>query len=103
MTILQDFFLMILLEILMTVKKTLKETVIENIFFSSVNIINYRVLIDNRKFYDQPVNDQIKKYEEVRKIATGQRDNYATGCLLDYQYFKDDEQLIAVDLSKQKS
>ena len=103
MTILQDFFLMILLEILMTVKKTLNETVIENIFFSSVNIINYRVLIDNRKFYDQPVNDQIKKYEEVRKIATGQRDNYATGCLLDYQYFKDDEQLIAVDLSKQKS
>ena len=87
----------------MTVKKTLNETVIENIFFSSVNIINYRVLIDNRKFYDQPVNDQIKKYEEVRKIATGQRDNYATGCLLDYQYFKDDEQLIAVDLSKQKS
>ena len=87
----------------MTVKKTLKETVIENFFFLSVNIINYRVLIDNRKFYDQPVNDQIKKYEEVRKIATGQRDNYATGCLLDYQYFKDDEQLIAVDLSKQKS
>ena len=103
MTILQDFILMILLEILMTVKKTLKETVIENFFFLSVNIINYRVLIDNRKFYDQPVNDQIKKYEEVRKIATGQRDNYATGCLLDYQYFKDDEQLIAVDLSKQKS
>ena len=103
MTILQDFILMILLEILMTVKKTLKETVIENFFFLSVTIINYRVLIDNRKFYDQPVNDQIKKYEEVRKIATGQRDNYATGCLLDYQYFKDDEQLIAVDLSKQKS
>ena len=46
--------------------------------------------------------DQIKKYEEIRKIATGQRVYYTTGCLLDYQYFKDHYRLIAVDLSKQK-
>ena len=46
--------------------------------------------------------DQIKKYDETRKIATGKGGNYATGCLLDYQYFKDHYQLIAVDLSKQK-
>ena len=103
MTILQDFILMILLEILMMVKKNVERNSHRNFFFSSVNIINYRVLIDSRKFYDQPVNDQIKKYEEVIKIETGQRDDYATGCLLDYQYFKDDEQLIAVDLSKQKN
>ena len=81
----------------------LKETVIENICFSRANITNYNVLIDGRKFYNQPINDQIKKYEEIRKIATGQGDDYTTGCLLDYQYFKDDEQLIAVDLSKQKN
>ena len=44
----------------------------------------------------------MRKYGEVRKIATGKGDDYTTGCLLDYQYFKDNYQLIAVDLSKQK-
>ena len=43
-----------------------------------------------------------KKYDEVRKIAAGKGDDYTTGCLLDYQYFKDHYQLIAVDLSRQK-
>ena len=45
------------------------------------------------------MNDQIKKNNE---IATGKRGDYTTGCLLDYQYFKDHYQLIAIDLSKQK-
>ena len=40
--------------------------------------------------------------DEIRKIATGKGDDYTTGCLLDYQYFKDHYQLIAVDLSRQK-
>ena len=53
-------------------------------------------------FYDQPINDQIKKYDEIRKIATGKGDDYTTGCLLDCQYFKDHYHLTAVDLSKQK-
>ena len=55
-----------------------------------------------RNFYDHPINDQIKKYDKIRKTATGQGDDYTTGCLLDYQYFKDQYQLIAVDFSKQK-
>ena len=71
-------------------------------FLPRVDITNYNVLIDGRNFYDEPVNDQIKKYDEIRKIATGKGDNYMAGCLLDYQYFKDHYQLIAVDLSKQK-
>ena len=71
-------------------------------FLPRLDITNYNVLIDGRNFYDQPINDQIKKYDEIRKIATGKGDNYTTGCLLDYQYFKDHYQLIAVDLSKQK-
>ena len=70
-------------------------------FLSRVSITNYNVLIGGRNFYDQPINDQIKKYDEIRKIATGKGDDYTTGCLLDYQYFKDHYQLIAVDLSKQ--
>ena len=71
-------------------------------FLPRVNITNYNVLIDGRNFYDQPINDQIKKYDEIRKIATGKGDDYTTGCLIDYQYFKDHYQLIAVDLSTQK-
>ena len=55
---------------------------------------NYNILIDGRNFYDQSINDIIKKYDETRKIATGQGDDYTTGYLLDYQYFKDRLMLI---------
>ena len=44
----------------------------------------------------------IKQYDEIRKVSTGYGDDYTTGCLLDYAYFKDNYRLIAVDLSKQK-
>ena len=57
-------------------------------FVPPVDITSYNVLIDGRNFYDQPINDSIRKYDEIRKIATGKGDNYATGCLLDYDYFK---------------
>ena len=73
-----------------------------NYFLPRVDITNYNVLIDARNFHDQLINDQIKKYDEVRKTATGKRYDYTTGCLLDYQYFKYHYQLTAVDLSKQK-
>ena len=53
-----------------------------------VDIINYNVLTDGRKFCDQPINDSFRKYDEIRKIAIGKGDNYANGCLLDYDYFK---------------
>ena len=72
-------------------------------FLPSVNITNYNVLIDGRIFYNQTINDLVKQYDEIRKIATGQGDDYATGCLLDYQFFKDHYNLIAMDLSKQKN
>ena len=48
------------------------------------------------------IDHEIKKDDEIRKIATGKGDDFTTGCLLDYQYFKDHYQLVAVDLSKQK-
>ena len=71
-------------------------------FLPRVNITNYNVLINGRNFYDQPINDQIKQFDKIRKIPTGQGNDYTTGCLLDYQYFKDHYNLIALDLSKQK-
>ena len=49
-------------------------------FLPRVNITNYNVLIDGRNFYDQPINDQIKKYNEIRKTVTEQGDDYITGC-----------------------
>ena len=71
-------------------------------FLPRVKIENYNIEIDGRNFYDQPINDSIKQYEEVRKVSTGQGHDYTTGCSLHYAYFKNDFRLIAVDLSKQK-
>ena len=48
------------------------------------------------------VNDSIKQYNEIRKISTGQGDDYTTGCLLDFVYFEKNYRFIAADLSKQK-
>ena len=75
----------------------------EKIFLPRGDIKNYNVLIDGRNFYDQPINDITKQYDEIRKISTGYDDVYTTGSLLDYTYFKDNYRLIAVDLSKQKA
>ena len=72
-------------------------------FLPSVKIENYNIEIDGRNFYDQPINDSIKQYDEVRKISTGQGDDYTTGCLLDYSYFRTNYRLIAADLSKRKA
>ena len=60
------------------------------------------MLIDGRNFYHQPINDSIRRYDEIRKISTGKGDNYVSGCLLDYDYFEKNHQFIAVDLSKQR-
>ena len=72
-------------------------------FLPRGEIKNYNVLIDGRNFYDQPIKDLIKQYDEVRKVSTRQDKDYTTGCLLDYAYFKDNYKLIAADLSKQKA
>ena len=71
-------------------------------FLPRLKIENYNIEIDGRNFYDQPVNDAIKQYDEIRKISTGQGDDYTTGCLLDFAYFEKKYRLIAADLSKQK-
>ena len=51
----------------------------------------------------QPIINDIKTYENIRKVATGQGDDYITGCLLDYLSFKENYKMIAIDLSKQQS
>ena len=59
------------------------------------------VMIEVRNFFNQPINSMNKTYENVRKIATGKGDDYTTGCLLDYPYFKENYKMIAIDLSRQ--
>ena len=75
----------------------------EKYFLQRVNIQNYKIEIDGRNFYDQPIIDSIKQYDEIRKILTGQDDDYTTGCLLDFDYFEKNYRLITADLSKQKA
>ena len=55
----------------------------KNYFLPRGKINNYNLLIDGRNFYNQPINDLIKQYDEVRKVSAWQGDNYTTGCLLD--------------------
>ena len=71
-------------------------------FRPKIKIQKYKVEIDGRNLYDQAINDLIQQYDEIRKISTGQGDDYTTGCLLDFAYFKNNYRLIAADLSKQK-
>ena len=59
-------------------------------------------MIDGKNFFDQPINSDLKTYENIRRIATGQGDDYTTGCLLDYYYFKETYKMIAIDLSKKQ-
>ena len=59
-------------------------------------------MIAGKNFFDEPIkNDKITR-NNIRKIATGQGDDYTTGCLLDYVYFKKYYKMIAIDLSKQQ-
>ena len=59
-------------------------------------------MVDWGNFFDQPVRNDLIADDNIRKIATGQGDNYTTGCLLDYNYFKKYYKMIAIYLSKQQ-
>ena len=45
-------------------------------------------MIDARSFFDQPVKNDLRTYDSIWRIATGQGDDYISGCLLDYPYSK---------------
>ena len=60
----------------------------KKLFLPRGEINNYNVFIDWRNLYDQPINDLIKQYYEVRKVSTGNGDDYTTGCLLDLCVFQ---------------
>ena len=71
-------------------------------YLPSVEIKDYNVMIDGRNFFDQPIKNDLKTYDNITMTATGQGDDYTTGYLLNYPYSKKYYKLIAIDLSKQQ-
>ena len=72
-------------------------------YLPTVEIKDYNIVINGENFFDQPIKNNKKTYDNIRKTATGQGDDYTTGCLLDYPYFKDTYKMIAVDLREQQA
>ena len=66
-------------------------------FIPNMEIKDYNVIIDWRNSFDQPIKVNLKTCDNIRKIATGQGDDFTTGCLLDYTYFKEHYKLFAID------
>ena len=71
-------------------------------YLPRIDLEKYNVIIDGRNFYDNPIERDIEKYGELKKVMIGKAEDYTTGSLLDYNYFNKHYKLVAVDLSKQK-
>ena len=76
---------------------------VDEYYLPTVEIKDYNIVINGENFFDQPIKNNKIAYDNIRKIATGQGDDYTTGCLLDYPYFANTYKMIAVDLSKQQA
>ena len=60
-------------------------------------------MINGQNVFDQPVKNNLRTYDNIRKIAIGQGDDYITGVLLDYNYFNDYYKMKEIGLSKQQA
>ena len=70
----------------------------QQIYYLPRNYLNkYNVIIDGRNFYDNPIGSDIEKYRELKKVMIGKGEDYTTGSLLDYNYFKKHYKLVDVD------
>ena len=72
-------------------------------YLPNVETKNYNVMINGGNYFDQPIKDNKVTYENIRKVATGRRDDHTTGCLLYYPYFRDSYKMVAIDLSRQQA
>ena len=72
-------------------------------YLPNVKLRDSNIMINGENIFDQPVKNNKITYENIRKIATDQGDDYTTDCLLNYPYFKDSYKMITVDLSKQQA
>ena len=71
-------------------------------YLPRIDLEKYNVIIDGRNFYDNPIESDIEKYRELKKVMIGKEEGYTTGSLLDFNYFDKCYKLVAADLSKQK-
>ena len=60
-------------------------------------------MIDVKNSFDQPVKNNLRTYDNIRKIVAGQGDDYTTGCLLDYNYFNSYYNMKTIELSKHQA
>ena len=63
-----------------------------------VEIKDFNVMIDGKSFFDLPVKNKEEAYEKIIDMCNN--NDYTTGNLLDFAYFKENYRLIAIDLSK---
>ena len=68
-------------------------------YIPKVEIKDFNVLIDGKPFFEIPVKNKEEAYEQI--IEMSKNNDYTTGNLLDYEYFKDLCKLIAIDLRKE--
>ena len=71
-------------------------------YLPRIDLKKYNVIIDGRNFYVNPIESDIEKYRELKKVMIGKGEDYTTGSLLDFNYFKKHYKLLAVGLYKQK-
>ena len=71
-------------------------------YLPRIDLNKYNIIIDGRNFYDNPIESDIGKHRELKKVMTGKGEYYTTGSLLDFKYFDKHYKLVAFDLSKQK-
>ena len=71
-------------------------------YLPRTDLEKYNVIIDGRNFYNNPIESDIEKYRELKKVMIGKGEDYTTGSLLDFNYLKKHCKLIVVDLSNQK-
>ena len=71
-------------------------------YLPRIDLEKYNVIIDGRSFYDNPIESDIEKYRELKKVMIGKGEDNTTGSLFDFNYFDKHYELVAVDLSKQK-
>ena len=71
-------------------------------YLPRISLNKCNVIIDGRNFYNNPIESDIEKYRELKKVMIGKGEDYTTGSLLYYNYFDKHYKLVAVDSSKQK-
>ena len=71
-------------------------------YLPRIDLKIYNIISDGRTFYDNPIESDIEKYRELKKVMIGKGEDYTTGSLLYFNYFDKHYKLVAIDLSKQK-